>query len=362
VKKIYRIIDANINRIAEGLRVLEDLARFYYEEKQVTENLKRIRHTIRKSLNYLNEEFLEQRDAVGDLGLAISQSNDWDKKINLKELILGNFKRVEEGLRVVEENLKIAGHYQVSKVYERCRYDVYTLEKQYFLLFNRVLKRAVLETDLYCLTAQEHSRGLTNLEVVRQMIAAGVKVIQYREKEKKMLDKYRECEKIREITKAAGVTFIINDHLDLALLVEADGVHLGQDDLPIEKARELVGEQMIVGISTHSPEQAEDAVKRGADYIGVGPLFQTFTKKDVCTPVGLAYLEYAVKNVRIPFVAIGGIKEANVLEVKKRGAQCIALVTEIVGSPDIGEKIAAIRRKINGIQHPDGSCKNGDSD
>lgn len=204
-------------------------------------------------------------------------------------------------------------------------------------------RNRIIDTDLYCITSEEHSRGRSNIEVVSEMIKAGVKVIQYREKEKKLLQKYNECLKIREMTKEAGVTFIVNDHVDIAILVKADGVHIGQDDLPIEKVRELVGEEMIIGISTHSPKQAEDAVKRGADYIGVGPIYKTYTKKDVCEPVGLDYLRYVVKNISIPHVAIGGIKQHNMHEVIKCGAKCIAMVTEIVGADNIGKKIKDIK-------------------
>ena len=207
-------------------------------------------------------------------------------------------------------------------------------------------KNCIMDTDLYCITSEEHSRGRSNIEVVSEMIKAGVKVIQYREKEKKLLHKYNECLKIRDMTREAGVTFIVNDHIDLAILVRADGVHIGQEDLPIEKVRELVGEEMIIGVSTHSPEQAEDAVKRGADYIGVGPIYRTYTKKDVCDPVGLDYLRYVVRNISIPHVAIGGIKEHNMQEVLECGAKCMAMVTEIVGADNIGEKIRAIKEKM----------------
>lgn len=203
-----------------------------------------------------------------------------------------------------------------------------------------------MDTDLYCITSEEHSKGRSNIEVVNEMIKAGVKVIQYREKEKKLLHKYNECLKIRDMTREAGVTFIVNDHIDLAILVKADGVHIGQEDLPIEKVRELVGEEMIIGVSTHSPEQAEDAVKRGADYIGVGPIYRTYTKKDVCDPVGLDYLRYVVRNISVPHVAIGGIKEHNMQEVLECGAKCLAMVTEIVGTDNIGEKIRAIKEKM----------------
>lgn len=205
----------------------------------------------------------------------------------------------------------------------------------------------LLKADIYGITAEEYSLGRSNLEVVAQMIDSGIRVIQYREKDRSARQKYRECLKIRELTREAGVTFIVNDHADLALLVDADGVHLGQDDLPPEMVRKLVGEEMIIGLSTHSPAQAEAAVRSGVDYIGVGPIFATKTKKDVCEPVGLEYLEYVVKNIRLPFVAIGGIKEHNINEVSHRGAKCIALVTEIVGAGDIGARVRAIRTVLS---------------
>ncbi len=209
-------------------------------------------------------------------------------------------------------------------------------------LARRERTRAALDTDLYGITAEPFSLGRSNVDVVGQMLEAGVKLVQYREKEKETGLKYKECREIRRLTREAGAVLIVNDHPDLALMVEADGVHLGQDDYPIEAVRELVGEGMMIGISTHAPHQAEEAIRRGADYIGVGPLFTTFTKKGVCKPVGIEYLDYAVKNVSIPFVAIGGIKTHNVEEVRRHGARCISIVTEIVGAPDIRMKIMEI--------------------
>lgn len=205
----------------------------------------------------------------------------------------------------------------------------------------------MLNTDLYALTGEEYSLGRSNIEVVEQLVAAGIKIIQYREKNKKKLYKYQECLKIREITKAAGVTLIVNDDIDLALAVKADGVHIGQEDLPVEQVRQLVGSDMIIGLSTHSPQQAQDAVKRGVDYIGVGPIYPTSTKKDVCPAVGLEYLDYVVQNIKLPFVAIGGIKEHNITEVWRHGARCIAMITELVGAPDIQAKVKSIRQRLS---------------
>lgn len=211
-----------------------------------------------------------------------------------------------------------------------------------------ITRQNILETDIYCLTAEKFSLGRSNLDVVRQMLDNDIKLIQYREKEKKMGLKYEECLEIRKMTRDAGAAFIVNDDIDLAILVEADGVHIGQEDFPLEAVRKLVGEKMAIGLSTHAPEEALEAVKRGADYIGVGPIFRTFTKEDVVDPVGFEYLEYVVGNVDIPFVAIGGIKEHNVADVVSRGASCVALVTEIVEAEDIGGKIKALRAAMQG--------------
>ena len=208
-------------------------------------------------------------------------------------------------------------------------------------------KQQVLDTDFYGLTAEEYSLGRSNVEVVKELIKADIKVIQYRAKNKKMLYKYQECKKIRALTKEAGVTFIVNDDIALALSVDADGVHIGQEDLPLTEVRKLVGEEKIIGLSTHNPSEAKEAVERGADYIGVGPIFKTNTKEDVCDPVGLEYLDYVVENIELPFVAIGGIKEYNIKEVRARGAQCMAMVTEIVESENIVEKVNKIRSSLD---------------
>jgi len=206
-----------------------------------------------------------------------------------------------------------------------------------------------LATDIYGITADEYSRGRGNVETVRQMVEAGIKVIQYREKHKSARQMYQECTAIREITRRCGITFIVNDHIDLAVSVCADGVHIGQDDLPPQEVRRLAGDEMIIGLSTHSPAQARAAsdIAGIIDYIGVGPIFATRTKRDVCRPVGLAYLEYVANNISLPFVAIGGIKEHNIRLVRAGGAGIISLVTEIVGAPDIPAKVSALRAVLS---------------
>ena len=338
------MIDANINRISEGLRVIEDVARFDFESVQMTESLKTLRHKVRKTIHGV-ADILEGRDTVNDPGILVSAETLLDQKENLIDLVSANFKRVQEGCRVVEETLKIEGAYEASKRYESMRFESYTLETRFRDLFRRSIRKHILDADIYCLTSEEHSRGRTNIFVVGEMLKAGIKVIQYREKHKSMLEKHREAEALRRMTREAGARLIVNDHVDLAVAVEADGVHLGQDDMPIGAVRRIIGEHMAIGLSTHSLAQAEKAVQDGADYIGVGPIFKTYTKKDVCDPVGFDYLDQVVQKIQIPFVAIGGIKKGNIRKVREHGASCIALVTEIVGADDIPAMISQLRKE-----------------
>ncbi len=213
-----------------------------------------------------------------------------------------------------------------------------------------------LDGQLYCLTSEEHSNGRTVMETAEAMLAGGVKILQYREKNKHKRAKHEECLVLRRLTKERGCLFIVNDDIDIALAVKADGVHLGQDDIPLKAARELTGPKMSIGISTHNPAQARAAVQGSADYIGVGPIYATKTKKDVCPAVGLEYLDYAVKNVSIPFVAIGGIKLNTMPEVLARGARCVAMVTEITGAKDI---TAAVREAAGLLRFSRRSARRG---
>jgi len=210
---------------------------------------------------------------------------------------------------------------------------------------------------IYGITAEKFSAGRSNIEVVQAMIAGGIRLIQYREKRpaKSFATMLAECRAIRALTREAGVLFIINDYPDLALLVNADGVHVGQDDFPVSEVRRLLGPDKLIGLSTHEPAQAAAAVTAGADYIGVGPIFSTQTKDDVCAPVGLGYLDHVARTCPLPFVAIGGIKEHNIGEVVARGAATVCLVTEIVGAADIAATVrrlqAACLASIN-ASHP----------
>jgi thiamine-phosphate pyrophosphorylase len=164
-------------------------------------------------------------------------------------------------------------------------------------------------------------------EMVRHVLQAGITFIQYREKEKTRREIYQEAVILRELTSTFNATFIINDHADIALAVDADGVHLGQDDLPLKEARKIMGRR-IVGISTHGIEQAKEAEAGGADYIGFGPIFHTSTK-DAGAPKGVDILKTIKQNCSIPVVAIGGISIDTAADVMNAGADAVAVATAI---------------------------------
>ena len=203
---------------------------------------------------------------------------------------------------------------------------------------------------LYGFTGEEFALGRSNLECVDAMLQAGVDVIQFREKEMSRQKKYRQCLEIAALCRRRGALFIVNDEVDLAIAVEADGVHLGQDDLPPAVARQQMGPDALIGLSTHSVGQYEAALLEPVDYIGVGPVYATRTKKDVCSPVGLEYLEYAAGRAAVPYVAIGGIKMDNLKPVLERGARRIAMITEIIAAEDIGQRVGQLLKILNSDQ------------
>lgn len=334
---LFRIIDANINRVSEGLRVIEDVQRFIYENQLLAKRTRRLRHLARKSFDH--KELLKNRNAIEDVGFNISREDTLDKKSSIEELLISNFKRVEEGLRSIEESLKVMGFYEKSKVYESIRFQTYDLEKV------TMLKKTIPNTDIYAILGEEFSRGRSNIEVVKELIQADVRIIQYREKDKSKREQYEECKEIRELTRKNGITFIVNDNVSIALAVKADGIHIGQDDMDIDEVRPLASD-MVIGVSTHNKDQARMAIEKGVDYIGVGPIFNTNTKKDIEKSEGLNYLKWVEENIDIPYVAIGGIKEKNINLAKDNGGYCFAMISEIVGAEDIVEKVKLIRKKL----------------
>ncbi|RBW70563.1 thiamine phosphate synthase [Bacillus taeanensis] len=199
----------------------------------------------------------------------------------------------------------------------------------------------------YVITGEEFHKDRDLLEVMEEAIQGGADIIQLRDKKSSKIEVLKKAQALRELTKKYGVTFIVNDHIDVALAVDADGIHLGQDDLPLHEARKIVGANKVIGISTHCIEEAREAEKNGADYIGVGPVFPTNSKEDVVDPVTTSYVEQVAKEITIPFVAIGGIKLHNVDQVLDAGASRICVITAVVANEDVKDAAKQFVSKID---------------
>lgn len=191
----------------------------------------------------------------------------------------------------------------------------------------------------YAILDPEQTKGRASDWVLRQLLDGGAKILQLRVKALAPIDFWTLALEVRAQTRAAGCKLIVNDRIDIALACDADGVHLGQEDLPLDAGKKLMGEK-IVGISTHDVEQAREAEQNGADYIGFGPMFGTATKDTGLSARGLAMLQEIRAAVNIPIVAIGGITELNVQQVWQAGADSAAIISDVLGAEDIAGKVA----------------------
>jgi thiamine-phosphate pyrophosphorylase len=199
---------------------------------------------------------------------------------------------------------------------------------------------------LYAITGEEFHKGRDLLQVMEEAIIGGVDIIQLRDKNSSKKEVLEKAKLLKKLAERYEIPLIINDHIDVALAVDADGIHIGQDDLPLVEARKIIGKNKIIGISTHKIEEARTAELNGADYIGVGPIFSTKSKVDVVDPVTTKYIEEVVKEIKIPFVAIGGIKLHNVDQVLAAGASRICAISEIVGSKNVTQTCQLFIEKI----------------
>ncbi len=332
-----RIIDASLNRAAEGLRFLEDAARFILNDAALTEQLKALRHEIITGDWPFHQLLIQSRDSQGDVGAALEVEGSKDKK-NLSSAIVANSRRVQEALRTLEELAKIEGSVLPvsSEKLQQARFTMYTIEKN---LLSRLLRQDKMKLikGLYAIIDTRSLKGRNPLEFTGQVIRGGAKIIQLRDKTTSKKDLLPIAQALSDLCKANGVLFIINDNLDIALAVGADGLHIGQEDLAVNAARKLAPMDMIIGCSVFNAEQAQQAVADGADYVAVGAIFPTPSKDAVV--LGLEPLRQVKQAVSVPVVAIGGINLDNLTEVKKAGADSIAIVGAILGT-DSSEKAA----------------------
>jgi thiamine-phosphate pyrophosphorylase len=314
---VCRILDANLDRAREGLRIIEEWCRFGLNSSQLSDECKQLRQEL---ASWHTPDLRTARDTPGDPGTELTHPQE-ERRASLGTLLQANFCRVQEALRVIEEYSKLYNP-SMGAAFKQMRYRVYTLES---CLLGYQRHQLLARSHLYLVTSP--MEGLLN--VVEAALQGGLSLVQYRDKDTADLDRLEMAGQLRQLCQHYGAIFLINDRVDLALAVDADGVHLGQQDMPIAIARQLLGPQKIIGRSTTNPEEMQRAIQEGADYIGVGPVYETPTKAGKA-PVGLEYIRHVAKNVSIPWFAIGGIDVNNVNEVINAGAQRVALVRAIV--------------------------------
>ncbi|MEK6678482.1 MAG: thiamine phosphate synthase [Nitrospirota bacterium] len=202
-----------------------------------------------------------------------------------------------------------------------------------------------LPSGLYLITDQYIVKGLSHIQIAEKALLGGVKFIQYREKQLSKRESYKIALQLKEITKKFNATLIINDDIDIAMAVDADGVHLGQEDFPVQAARKILGDDKIIGLSTHSFKDAEEAQGSGADYIAIGPIFRS-TTKDVREPLGADIIKEIRKISRLPVIAIGGINENNIEDIMKTGADGAAVISAIIAKEDITGAVKEFIRRV----------------
>jgi thiamine-phosphate pyrophosphorylase len=324
---LYRILDAAANRAREGLRVIEDYTRFVLSDGFLSRLIKECRHDLSAVLVTLPEaELLASRDTPGDVGTQLATAAEY-QRAHLDDVVTAACKRTEEALRTLEEYGKVLSGIMGGR-FEQLRYRVYTLEKA--ILRTQFNCERLAEQRLYLLVTEElchHGSG----PVIHGALAAGVRMFQIREKRMTDRELVEHCRRVRQWTREGEGLMIINDRPDIAALVDADGVHVGQEEFTVADARRIVGPDKLVGVSTHTLDQARQAVLDGADYLGIGPTFPSGTKEFATFP-GLDLVRQSAAEIRLPWFAIGGITANNVEAVLAAGARRVAVSGAICGA------------------------------
>lgn len=324
MRSVLRILDANLNRAREALRVLEDIARFHHDDARGAAALKAARHALDARARPLARDLVQARDSANDVGRESDRPVDGPRP--LRDVVAANLKRAGEALRTIEEIAK-GLHPELSKEAHRRRFELYTLEKEL------ADPRGRLEAArLYVLLDPSVTpRALPR--IAEQAVRGGADVLQLRQKPRVDLGLAREIR-----AAAPDALFIVNDRPDVALASGADGVHLGLEDMPVADARRLgVG---IIGATTHSIAEARRAKAAGADYLSCGPMFATPLKPDL-EPRGFTYLA-ALKKLGVPFFCIGGITRDNASPLLIRAAVCAG----VIAAPDPAAAARAIRARL----------------
>ncbi len=325
----YRILDAAVNRAREGLRVVEEYLRFVLDDAHLSSQLKNCRHGLATTLQLFDDQaLLKSRETLADVGTSISTTTEGERA-SLADVVTASFKRLQEALRTLEEYGKLISPVAAEQI-SQLRYNTYTLEKA---IINTANNQLTFEgRSLYLLLTTEMCQP--NLEIVlQQALAGGVDIVQLREKKMNDSDLLTLAKRVCKITKDAGALFVMNDRPDIALLADADGVHIGQEELSVKDARRIIGADCLIGVSTHNIEQAKQAVLDGADYLGIGPTFPSETKL-FDNFAGLEFIQQVSEEISLPSFAIGGINEVNLPQVLEAGSTRIAVSHAICGNDE----------------------------
>jgi thiamine-phosphate pyrophosphorylase len=339
-----RILDACANRAREAIRVLEDYTRFALDDAFLSRAFKELRHGLAEVLGLLPPvALLSARETQIDVGTQISTPRE-QSRFSLAEVVQANLKRLQEALRSLEEYGKLYGP-DVGRRLEELRYRSYTLERAALLRHEPAdLSRRLSDAKLYVLLGGASCRAALDWTIA-EAAAGGADAIQLREKNLPDAELLRRARTVRRWSHDAGVLFIVNDRPDIARLTEADGVHLGQDDVPVREARRIVGPDALIGVSTHNLNQVRQAVLDGASYIGVGPTFASSTK-EFDELAGLNFVRVATAETSLPAFVLGGVTAENVGEVVAAGGRRVAVGAAIAAADDPRAAAAALRRLL----------------
>jgi thiamine-phosphate pyrophosphorylase len=344
-RAVYRIIDANFNRAREAARVVEEFCRFALNSAALTERAKKLRHELSACLNKLDTgRLLSSRDTLGDVGVGKTVDKQLERS-DLKDCFTAGCKRLTEALRTLTEITQTLDRSIAEKI-EKLRFEAYALEKD-IVLFSEPVEK-FKKVRLYIIISSNLPADV--IALTQRCITGGADCIQLRAKNINDDTLFAVAVEFAKVCKDAGVFSIINDRVDVAVAAGADGVHLGQNDLPVEQVRRLQLTPLIIGKSTHSPEQLHAACGEYPTYVSLGPVFPTITKL-AAKPVGLDYVRQAAKQLvdtGIAGVAIGGITADNVEEVLEAGADAIAVCSAITQAKDPTSACRMLKKKITG--------------
>lgn len=342
---LLRVLDASINRASEGLRTLEDYARFVLDDGARSAVAKTLRHDLTRAIERLpREERILARDTAGDCGTSITTAAE-TKRETAAAVCQAAAVRTQQALRSIEEYGKCLDP-EMARQVEAIRYRCYTFAASLELVSQR--RNRLSDARLYVLVDAQPSEEIFDKQM-RELILAGADVIQLRDKhasDRILLQRARQAMRItHELAAKHYCLFIVNDRPDLAVAVSADGVHVGQDELPVKVVRQLVGPEMLIGVSTHDMDQVGQAVSGGTDYIGCGPTFASRTKAFEHFP-GLEFLRRVAASVSLPAFAIGGINLHNISDVPATGIERVAVAGAITEAVSPREAVLELKRQL----------------